>query len=151
MSDAAAIKATFADYKRIKSRKVMQVIFEVPLETWPRDYKVLGEPEIETSQWFAIARMEGAKEPASTPKEQGSNLAANAALTVQEGSFSCFIQEIYPNVCYIATANNCLKFSADAALKEALGIKSKSELNTDPAAAQRWRELRSEYEAWMRT
>lgn len=143
---AAAIKATFTDYRRVKSRKVMQIVFEVPLETWPNDYKVLGEPEIETSQWFAIAKMNGAAEPAPAPKEQGSNLAANAALMLQDQLFTLFLREIggyasdHP---YHGTDNDLLKAH--------LGIKSKSELNTDPAAAARWRDLRAEFEAWKRT
>lgn len=148
MSDAAAIKATFTDYKRIKSRKVMQIVFEVPLETWSRDYSVLGEPEIETSQWFAIARMDGAKEPAPTPEKQGSNLAANAALTLREGSFQRFAWQLQP--IEYRPASPSLEI-AESYVKGRLGIKSKSELNTDPRAAAMWRELRADYEAWLRT
>jgi hypothetical protein len=139
---AAAIKATFTDYRRIKSRKVMQIVFEVPLETWPRDYKVLGEPEIETSQWFAIARMTGAAEPAPAPKDHQSNLAANAALMMQEPIFTLFMRDMVPD----HRSDN-----VDNLLKRYLGISSKSELNTDAAAAARWRDLRAEYEAWKRT
>lgn len=139
---AAATKAVFATYKRIPSRKVMQVVFEMPLESWPAAYRVLGEPSIETSQWFAIAKMDIQAEPAPTPKEQGSNLAANAALLVKEPAFQRFLADQYRTLHAI---------DPDEKLKNILSIKSKRELNEDPAAAARWRELRSEYEAWMRT
>lgn len=147
---AAAIQATFADYKRVKSRKVMQLVFEVPLENWPRDYRVLGEPEIETATWFAIAAM-NVSEPAPTPKEQGSKLAANAALTLQEGSFRRYLATLQPPEPDGSVVVDMGNSVADTALKKILGIKSKAELNTDPAAAQRWRDLRGNYEAWLRT
>lgn len=142
--EQAVTKATFADYKRVKSRKVHQVIFEIPSELWPEAYRVLGEPSIETDQWFAIARM-ALTTPAPTPQEKGKNYAANAALLLQETPFRRFLAEPYQGI-------QVLDFDmADAELKQRLGIKSKSELNSDPAAAQHWRELRGEYETWMRT
>ena len=37
------------------------------------------------------------------------------------------------------------------AVHEALSIASRKELNTDPAAARRWRDLLGDFEAWQRT
>jgi hypothetical protein len=144
MSKPAVIKAVFADYRRIKSRKVMQLVFEVPLETWPADYKVLGEPEIETSQWFAIAKMAGMAEPAPTPDEIGSKLVANAAMMIQEPSFHQFLRERHN----VVVRNN---MDADHAIKALLGIASKREIGIDPAASEKWRDLRASYEAWKLT
>ena len=141
----AAIKAVFVDYRRIKGRKVHQIIFEVDSAMWPAAYKVLGEPEIDTSAWFGIARM-NVTEPAPTPKEQGSNLAANAAILMEEEPiFGLFLRE------GLSRAERAECDSTDTLLKRRLGIKSKSELNTDAAAAARWRDLRAEFEAWKRT
>jgi hypothetical protein len=138
MTQNAVIQAVYCDYRRIKSRKVHQIVFEIDSALWPTAYKILGEPTIETSDWVAIAKMNGAAEPAPTPEKQGSNLAANAALMVKEPLFQRFL--------------NCEhEETADASLKMRLGIKSKSELNTDAAAASRWRDLRAEFEAWKRT
>ncbi|MCP4990553.1 MAG: hypothetical protein GY928_32290 [Colwellia sp.] len=140
----AAISATYVNYKRIASRKIMQLHFEVPLEQWPEFYKVLGEPNIDTSQWFAIAKMD-AKEPSPTPEDTGANLTANAAIMLGEGSFQKFLSSRYPVTCLDRDSD------FDKVLKEVLKITSKRELNTDPAAAIRWRDLRAEYEAWMKT
>lgn len=140
----AAIKATYSDYKRVKSRKCHQIIFEVASEQWPEVYRALGEPDIDTSQWFAIAKMEGAIEQAPTPEKLDKNYAANAALLLQEISFLAFLAGTYH-------PQGFREISADEVLKQHLGIKSKSELNTNAQAAQKWRELRSEYEHWMRT
>ncbi len=149
--DKAAINATYVDYKRVKGRKVHQIIFEVPSEQWPEFYKVLGEPNIDTSQWFAIAKM-NAKEPAPTPEDTGVNLTANAAIMLGEGSFMRFMVENYRAFLTPKhTVPKCEIGGFDDALKVILNIDSKRELNTDPAAAIRWRDLRAEYGAWMKT
>ncbi len=140
--DKAAISAVYVNYRRIATRKVMQIHFECPLEQWQEFYKVLGEPDIETSRWFAIARMD-ATEPAPTPEDNGSNLTANAAILLCSVSFQKFIQNYGPQALRPGYQ------SPDNQLKAILAIESKKELNTDPAAAQRWRDLRSEYKAWM--
>ena len=131
----AAFNAEFADYKRVKGRKVHQLIFEVPSERFPEIYKVLGEPSIENSEHFAIAKMEYV-EPTKTPENNGVNLTANAAMLLNEVSFCKFLG---------ATSMR----SADIELKARLKIKSKTELYTDATAAQRWRDLRGEYNYWM--
>lgn len=138
----AAIQAVYTDYKRVKGRKVHQVVFEVPSEKWPEVYKVLGEPDIETSQWFGIAAM-NVTEKAETPEDQGKNYTANAAMMVKEESFRRFLGSCYSED-YVMTP-----VEADKDVKARLNIKSKSELNTDNAAAERWKGLRSQYDAWM--
>lgn len=137
----AAIKAVYADYKRVKSRKVHQIIFEVPSEEWPDHYKVLGEPNIDLSQWFGIAAM-NVVEPAPTAQDNGVNLAANAAILLNDPMFQKFLDQMYE----ITLSEN--KSNYDQTIKYLVGINSKSELNTNPQKAQQWRELRAEYEAW---
>ena len=38
--------------------------------------------------------------------------------------------------------------TAAAVLRRALGIESRKQLNTDPDAAARWRDMRAAYQAW---
>ncbi len=139
-SRPAALSAVYTDYRRVKSRKVHQIVFELPSEKWAEAYRVLGEPSIETSEWFAIAKLQVPAEPAPAPKDVGSNLAANAALMLKEPAFQAFLVE------------KGIAFNdVDHGMKVLLHINSKAQLNTDPAAAARWRELRSTFEAWRRT
>lgn len=59
MENPAAFSASYADWKIVKTRRVVQVIFEIPLEAAGHAHNVLGgmpDPEAET--WFGIARME---------------------------------------------------------------------------------------------
>lgn len=58
MEKPAAFSATYSDLKLIKTRKVVQFIFEVPLEAAGHAYNVLGGmPSPMDEKWFAIARM----------------------------------------------------------------------------------------------
>lgn len=59
MEKSAAFSATYSDLKLIKTRQVVQFIFEVPLEAAGHAYNVLGGmPSPMEEKWFAIARLE---------------------------------------------------------------------------------------------
>ena len=55
MSEPAAILATFSDLKLVKTRKVAQLVFEVPIESVRSATEALGWPTGE--QWCGIARV----------------------------------------------------------------------------------------------
>lgn len=132
MTEAAAISATYVDYRRIKGRKVHQVIFEVPSEKWSEAYRVLGEPTIETADWFAIAKMVGA-EPEKT---KGGKLAQRAGILCQEGAFKIF--------CFEKLGRS----DPAQAIYARCGITSRAYLDHDDAAARAFQDLISEYDAW---
>ncbi|WP_313193127.1 hypothetical protein [Shinella zoogloeoides] len=129
--DKLAISATFVDYRRIKGRKVHQIIFEVPSEKWQETYSVLGEPSIETSDWFAIAKMQGI-EP---EKAKGGRLAQRAGILSNEGGFAAFAAE---------------KFGKEpvALIYDFCGVASRAHLDHDESAAAKFHELTREYDAW---
>lgn len=54
----SAIQAVFANHKRIASRKVFQIILEVPEENTKRVFDVLGYPNSSESIWVGVARLE---------------------------------------------------------------------------------------------
>lgn len=59
----AAFSATYSDLRLIKGRKVVQFVFEVPLEAAEHAMNVLGGmPSPMSEQWFAIARMQKPQE-----------------------------------------------------------------------------------------
>lgn len=54
----AAFSASYSDWKVVKTRRVVQIVFEVPLDAAGHAYNVLeGMPKFGSEQWFAIARM----------------------------------------------------------------------------------------------
>jgi len=64
MTDAAAIQATFSDYRTVKGRKVLQIIFEVPIERQGEVFAALGYPMPDAERWCAIALL---RDPAPLP------------------------------------------------------------------------------------
>lgn len=58
MKNAAAFVATYSDWRLIKGRKVVQVVFELPLEAANEAYAALGGmPNPAAESWFAICRL----------------------------------------------------------------------------------------------
>lgn len=58
MENPAAFSATYSDWRVIKGRKVVQIVFEVPLEASGHAYNVLGGmPNFGSEKWFGVARM----------------------------------------------------------------------------------------------
>lgn len=55
---AAAFQACFTDWRLIKGRKVVQVVFEVPIEAADQAYQALGGmPNPAESVWCGVARL----------------------------------------------------------------------------------------------
>lgn len=58
MEDPAAFGAEYCDWKLIKTRGYVQIVFEIPLAAADHAYKVLGGmPNQDSSVWFGIAKM----------------------------------------------------------------------------------------------
>ena len=58
MTDQPAFSATYSNWRVIQGRKVIQIVFEVPLEAERHAYNVLGGmPNNGKENWFAIARL----------------------------------------------------------------------------------------------
>ena len=62
MTDKAAIAGTYSDFKIIRSRKVAQLVVEVPIEQAQALIAALGLPNPAEETWVAVARLERAKE-----------------------------------------------------------------------------------------
>lgn len=61
MENPAAFGAEYSDFKLIKTRGVIQICFEVPLEKADHAYQVLGGmPDASKSAWFGIAKLQKA-------------------------------------------------------------------------------------------
>lgn len=57
-----AFQATYANFKNVQSRKVLQVILEVPIEQATQVFDALGMPNAHASTWVAVARLIPEKE-----------------------------------------------------------------------------------------
>lgn len=158
MSDAA-FQATYSDLKVIKSRKVAQVILEVPLEQANHAMEVLGglpRPDAET--WVAVARLvkEADSPPDSKPKEktEGERAVIRAVMLCRDESFWKFLRSIRLDEWRDAAANcdhaDENETVARLTLYRALQIGSRSVLLHDGPARQRFHKLDNEYKDWLR-
>lgn len=58
MSESAAFGAEYVDFKVIKTRRAVQIVFEVPIESADHAIQCLGGmPDNDKSVWFGIAKM----------------------------------------------------------------------------------------------
>lgn len=145
MSDAAIIRATFSEWRMVKGRKVLQIICEVPLEAQDHVWQALGSPIPDSETWVAIARLRDGNAPQIEPPGKSGSLAQQAGILCNEVAFRRWLAETAP-VDGIAVFD--LDMAADE-LRERCGVSSRRELDTDEAAAQRFRDMRSDYKLWL--
>lgn len=154
MADAAIIEADYTEWRMVKTRSSLQLIFEVPLEMQQHVMQALGVPLPNVSTPVAICRLvpaaeretrqivQGTQEPfEADPPRPPKPLSQLAAMTCNEGGFHRFLAE---------KGDYQVKDAADAATYVRLicGVKSRAEFDTNVHAAAKWRDLKAEYEAW---
>lgn len=165
MTKPAAFQATYSDFKLVKTRKVAQLIFEVPLEAVDEAYKVLGGmPNPADERWFGIAplKKEVAPNPDSKlsgqhndshaqsaePTERGKKSwrdlppSQQAAIRCEEPIFQTFLKEEHADVVLFADQD------AAQAVRDLCCVTSRSELNTNHEARVLWTQLESQFQAW---
>lgn len=167
---AAAIQASFADWKLVKTRAVVQLIFEIPVEQSDLAYKVVGGmPDAAKERWFAIARLQenGVRTPSReaghemgqepvphSPASRSFNelpMPQQAGILCNEVAFHKYLGEFHsqdwrdfqsmPDPVQAATF--CVRRLCG-------GIASRRELMPDTPEGEKWKELVSLYRAWMR-
>ncbi len=98
-----AIRATYSDLKLVKTRKVLQLIFEVPIEEADNALRVLGGmPRADAETWVGIAPItEEAATRAPTradkPKRRMAELsrAQQAGILCNDARFHQFLERVY--------------------------------------------------------
>lgn len=140
---AAAIKATFSDFKIIKSRNVAVLHFEVPLEGADAALAALGGlPQPASERWCGIARLtdEAAHKPDAreryAQKSPGEQAVIRAALLTKDDAFQQWIGG--------PTTNDPIAH-ASRAIRNHCGIDSRAELATNPEALQRFLDLEAKF------
>lgn len=139
----AVIRAEFTDYRPVKTRRVLQLVFEVPAEQQAEIFEVLGYPIMGSSTWCGIARLvagAGAPVPVSSEPvaaiEKTKPLRSNAAAVMckQNTDFQNWLVDTY------WTGKEEIG-DYDGLLKRALGITSKTEIDADPEKAEAWERM----------
>lgn len=147
-SNTAAFKATYSDFKLIKTRGVISLCFEIPLEQADAALKVLGGmPNPGAEVWCAIARLAALSE--SPAKDDDAHRSWSQLAPSQQAGIWCndevfwdFLNErrISPRI--VKNADG-----AAAAVREYCGVNSRSELTT---MNQKWIALATHFPEWRR-
>ena len=174
MTNAAVIKAVYADLRFVKTRKVAQLVLELPIEKAKDAFDTLGAPDPAESQWVAVAPLKpeavkkdsgsdagppslasdgggveaGGSSPAPPPqKSEGERAIAQFyACCSDEAFLEWFGAEIAPRSPYTFTAWQLS--TANEAIKRFLEIVSAKEIRDIPEARERWKRLHDSYTAW---
>ena len=165
---AAAFTATFSDWKLVKTRGVVQLVFEVQIENADAAYKVMGGmPHAAKERWFAIARLNDEREvmphssgtvsisvvanktqpdpvtdkPPGRARNPDKRLMTRAAILCTDPVFQQFLLEHD----MIPDKN---EEQAAIAVRLICGVDSRSKIVPHSAAAQKFDALYSRYSAW---
>ena len=164
----SAFRATYSDMKLIKTRQVVQIIFEVAQKDFDAAYDVLGGlPNPSSERWFGIAalkpEMEVMPHPVHTvqgrdnaepqpaynkPRPAGAKRdwrdippSQQAGMRCEEPTFAAFLKEQRADDWHEAQdAAECVRLIC--------GVGSRAELGSNQKARVIWTQLNSQYEAW---
>lgn len=90
------------------------------------------------------AVLQGRTQPPAQPRGKAVNYAAEAAMKCGEPAFLVFLEQRH------GLERPLTDDKAAQRLRTLLGVTSRKELNNDSEAAERWRSLRADYEAWRK-
>jgi hypothetical protein len=146
MSKPAALKAVYVDYRRVRSRKTLQLVFEIPLEHEAECHRVLGYPNPHADgDWCAIARLEPdmkADTPKSRRRFDQMPLSQQAALLCQDEAFQRFVIEEY------APDQGQTEATATFWVRFLCNVKSRADILPDTEAAAKFKQLRDDFYLW---
>ena len=135
-----AIPATFSKFQQVSGRKVLQLVFEVPIERAKEAFDLLGYPVPGTESWVAIAPLQ--HEPKPWKQFHELPLPQQAGIKCADNGFQQFLMNMGP------IPYDGQEFTEWAALnvRQICDVQSRSELATNPEAAERWRNLLREFD-----
>jgi len=169
MTDRAAFQATYSDWRLIKGRKVVQIVFELPLEKASLAYESLGGmPNPASEVWCAIARMNLKEVMPDTahdntgphnavprsqdeiPSKAGGAqrrpftslpLTQQSAILCADPVFRSFLNEEYGCDCHDDE-------STAAALRKRCNVTSRADIKPGTMAASLFIQIREQFIAW---
>lgn len=138
MTDAV-MRGAYSDFKVIKSRKVIQMVIEFPIESSANFVEMFGIPQPHEEQWVAVALM---NKTAVVKNETALKAIQDAGILCKSQSFGRWLKDERG----MTEVNPQDPNSIAQALRAILGVRSRSELNTDGEALKVWHALKSSYD-----
>ncbi len=136
-----AIRATYSDLKLVKTRKVLQLIFEVPIEEADNALRVLGGmPRADAETWVGIAPIteEAAQRVAPGAVAAKPRKAWGDLTPTQQAGIRCSDVDFQAWLgCFDAE-------EAAVKVRDHCGVKSRSDIGLHPAS-KRWRQMDNDF------
>ena len=139
-----AIPATFAKFQQVSGRKVLQLVFEVPIEAAKEVFDLLGYPLPDAETWVAIAPL-NIKPDAKPPTPfHVLPLPQQAGIKCGDTKFQAFLGDMGP---IPFEGQDGVEWAAQN-IRAICQVESRAELATNPEAGERWRNLLREFDQW---
>lgn len=138
MADAV-MRGAYSDFKVIKSRKVIQMVVEFPIESSASFVEMFGIPQPHEEQWVAVALM---SKTAVVRNETAIKAIQDAGILCKSKSFGRWLKDDRG----MSEVNPDDPNSIAQALRAILGVRSRSDLSTDSEALKVWHSLKSSYD-----
>lgn len=144
MTNPAAFKATLVDFKNIRTRKLVQIVFEAPIEDANSILECLGGyGELGKESWWAVARL--GDDPHSLPAKPAKERrrwdelspATQAGIRCNEGSFQQFVKTFGDD-------------SPEGLVRRYCYVDSRANITRGGVSGDRWAELESRYQSWLK-
>lgn len=149
MVEPAAIAGTFSDLKTVKTRSVVQMIIEVPIERGAEIIAAFGFPRPGDEVPVAVARLDPEKvkhapEPPEKPRKpfEDYTLAQQAGMRCGDEKFWEFLLQRY-NFAHM-NKNAAANFVRDTCCNG----QSRTFLSNVPEFAEKWRAINDEFMQW---
>lgn len=145
MTQAIAFECTFSDWRLIKTRGVVSISFEVPIEKADVAYKVLGGmPDHSSEKWFAIARL---NPKSADPKERPEKKSWQEMPPVQQAGMLCD-DPLFQK--FMRETSEFTHNDIPLMVRQHCGVESRKGILPGTDAGNKWDSLVSDYRAWVR-
>lgn len=142
MTTNRIIQGTYADFKIVKTRSVAQMIIEVPLEDANTLVEMFGLPKPAEELWVAVAAIDRRTvektSESSKAIQQAGIICKNPTFGIWLHNHKGFHDVIPEDPETIANA-----------LRSLLGIKSRTDMHTDPEAILAFNRLKGEFDEYL--
>jgi hypothetical protein len=157
----AAFTATYSEWKVVKTRAVVQVVFEVPVENSDAAYQVLGGMPISgRERWFAIAALDKDAAASAIAALNKDAAATYAATRIGAGAKTPGRRRrSNPHAREISIACNDWDFQeflgasnveeAVEIVRKEIGVKSRTDVFPGTNAANAWRKMYDRFFEWL--
>ena len=154
MKPPAAFRASYSDWKLIRTRKVVQIVLEVPVEEADAAYQVLGGmPNPAESFWCAVARLQPDTANLAKKKQEWDELKPSAQISIRcgETAFRKFLVEKFHDAYWSNLEEDWSPIErAIVFVREHCGVTSRADITADnPQAFAAWKRLEWDYRAWQ--